>query len=69
MFSLEKARMFTLGCPELLVTVDHFSLLAILGKRSLADIPNSRLYRLKKKCLRFRFKIQCLPGLKNKGPD
>ena len=23
--SLEKARMFTLGCPDLLVTVDHHS--------------------------------------------
>ena len=44
--SLEKARMFTLGCPDLLVTVDHQSLIPILGYRSLADIPNTRLYRL-----------------------
>ena len=68
-WALEKARMFTLGCPDLLVTVDHQSLIPILGDRSLADIPNPRLYRLKEKCLRFRFQIQYLPGKRNDGPD
>ena len=37
---LEKARTFTLGCPNLLVTVDQQSLIPILGDRSLAVIPN-----------------------------
>ena len=69
MWSLEKARMLTLGCPDLLVTVDHHSLIPILGDRSLADIPNPRLYRLKEKCLRFRFQIQYLPGKNNDTPD
>ena len=59
--------MLTLGCPDLLVTVDHHSL--ILGNRSLADIPNPRLYRLKEKCLRFWFQIQYLPGKNNDTPD
>ena len=40
---LEKARMFTLGCPNLLVTVDHEPLISILGDKGLADIPNPRL--------------------------
>ena len=61
--------MLTLGCPDLLVTVDHHSLIPILGNRSLADIPNPRLYRLKEKCLRFRFQIQYLPGKNNDTPD
>ena len=60
-WSLKKAGMFTLGCP-----VDQQSFIAILGIRSLADIPNLRLYRLKEKCLRFKFKIQYLPGKVNK---
>merc|ERR1712082_351871 len=68
-WSLEKARMFTLGCPDLLVTVDHQSLIPILGDRSLADIPNPRLYRLKEKCMRYKFDIQYLPGKNNNGPD
>ena len=61
--------MLTLGCPDLLVTVDHHSLIPILGDRSLADIPNPRLYRLKEKCLRFWFQIQYLPGKNNDTPD
>ena len=66
-WSLEKARMFTLGCPNLLIMMDHQPLISILGDKSLADIP--RLYRFKKKCLRYRFKIQYLHGNKNGTPD
>ena len=61
--------MFTLGCPDLLVTVDHQSLIPILGDRSLADIPNLCLYRMKEKCLKFRFNIHYLPGKINDAPD
>ena len=68
-WSLEKARMFTLGCPNLLVTVDHQPLISILGDKNLADIPNPRLYRFNLKCFRFRFNIQYLPGGKNDTPD
>ena len=55
--------------PRLLVTVDHQSLIPILGDRSLADIPNPRLYRMKEKCPRCRFNIQYLPGKINDAPD
>ena len=68
-YFLEKARMFTLGCPNLLVIVYHLPLIPILGDRSLADIPNPRLYRLKEKCLIFRFAIKYCPGKFHKGPD
>ena len=67
--SLKKVRMFTLGCPDLLVTVDHQALISILGDKSLADIPNPRLYRFKEKCRRFRVTIQYLPGKLNNTPD
>ena len=42
-WSLDKARMFTLGCPNLLVTVDHEPLVPILGNKDMADIANPRL--------------------------
>ena len=35
----------------------------------MADIPNSRLYRFKEKCLRFRFQIQYVHGKYNATPD
>ena len=48
-WSLDKVRMFTLGCPNLLVTVDHQPLISILGVKSLADIPKPKLYRFMEK--------------------
>ena len=57
--------MFTLGCPDLLVTTDQQALVKVLGHRSLANIPNPCLYRMKEKCIRFRFKIQYLKGEEN----
>lgn len=68
-WSLEKARMFTLGCKDLLVSTDHKPLIAILGDRALEEISNGRLLRLKEKTLRFRFDIQHIPGIWNKGSD
>ena len=68
-WSLTKARMFTLGCKDLLVTTDHNPLVAILGSKSLEDIANPRLLRLKEKTLRYSFKIKYMPGKMNQGPD
>ena len=55
--SLDKARYFELGCEDLTVAVDHKPLLKILGDRSLEDLPNTRLRKLKEKTLRYIFKI------------
>ena len=68
-WSLEKARLFTLGCPDLLVTTDHQPLVCILGDKALEEIPNPRLLRLKEKTLRFQFNIQYCPGKWNRGAD
>lgn len=67
--ALQKCRMFVLGCPDLLVAVDHKPLVKILGDRSLADIDNPRLLRLKEKSLRYQFRIKHVPGIWHKGPD
>ena len=47
-WSLENARMLTLGCPDLLGTVPHQSLIPILGDWNMPDILNQRLYRLQR---------------------
>ena len=62
MFGLEKCRMYTLGCPNLTLVVDHQPLTGILNDRSLDTIENPRLLRLKEKTLKFDFKVTYVPG-------
>ena len=57
-WSLNHARMFTLGCTNLLVTTDHKPLLGILQDRNLASITNRRIQRFKEKTLQFEFKVE-----------
>ena len=67
--SLDKARYFVLGCEDLPVAVHHKPLLKILGDRSLEDLPNTRLRKLKEKTLRYRFKMVHTPGVKHRAAD
>lgn len=67
--ALEKARHFTLGCPNLLVVVDHKPLLKLFGDRSLSEIPNPRLLNLKERSLRFHFRIIHISGARNLAAD
>lgn len=48
-----KARLFSLSCPNLLVT-DHHPLVN-LSDRALMDIVNPRLFRLKERILQYHF--------------
>ena len=66
---LNKARHFVLGCPNLIVAVDHKPLLKIFGDRSLDDIPNTRLRNLKEKTLPYSFKMVYVPGPRQKAAD
>ena len=61
-FGLTRCRMFTLGCPDLTLAVDHRPLTGILNDRSLESIENPRLLKLKEKTLPFDFKILYVPG-------
>ena len=67
--ALFKARHFVLGCPNLIVAVDHKPLLGILNDKSLADIDNPRLLMLKEKTLWFSFDVIHVPGKIHHGPD
>ena len=67
--ALDKTRFFSLGCNDLIITVDHKPLLKILGDRSLEDIPNARLPNLKERTLRHIFRMIHIPGVRHKAAD
>ena len=68
-FGLSQCRMFILGCPDLIVAVDHKPLIRILNDRSLESIDNPRLRILKEKTLMFRFNIIHIKGVTNFAAD
>ena len=68
-YGLEKYRMLTLGCDDLLVATDHKPLVKILGDSKLDNIKNPRLFNLKEKTLLYRYKIKHVPGSWHHAPD
>ena len=68
-WSLEHSKYFTLGCDDLIVIVDHKPLTKILGDRTLDEIPNTRLFRLKQRTLPWTYKIHWMPGKGNLFSD
>ena len=67
--ALEKTRHFVLGCPNLIIAVDHKPLLKVFGDRSLDAIPNPRLRNLKEKTLKYKFQIVHIPGARHIAAD
>ena len=68
-WSLDHAKMFVLGCNDLIITTDHEPLLGIFNDRDLSSVKNPRIQKLKSHSLRFRFTIQYCPGKWMRGPD
>ena len=64
-WSLDQTRYFTQGCNDLLVLTDHKPLCKLLGDRSLDEIHNPRLLRLKEKTMRWQFRTVHVPGKEN----
>ena len=58
-WSLEDTKFFTLGCDNLIIATDHNPLTKIFGGRSLDEISNTHIFRLKQRTLMWRFKIMC----------
>ena len=61
--------MFVLGCPDLIVTVDHAPLAPIFNNRDLEKIPNPRVRKFREKTLIYKFKVIPIPGSKNPASD
>ena len=68
-YGLESCRMFILGCPDLLVTVDHKPLTKIFSDQALENIKNPRLLNFKERSLMYKFRIKHRPGKLNAAPD
>lgn len=68
-WSLEQTNNFTLGCKDLLIVTDHKPLVKLFGDRTLDEISNTRLFRLKQKTLLWKFKVVHMPRKSNMGAD
>ena len=68
-WGLEQTKFFTLGCLDLTVATDHKPLTKIFGDRTLDEISNTRLFRLKQRTLPWYFNIIHLPGKSNLAAD
>ena len=69
LFALESCRMFVMGCPNLVIAVDHESLAPIFNKRDLFEIKNPRLLDIREKTLMYQFHVIHIPGIKNVGAN
>ena len=54
--------MFVLGCPELLLAVDHKPLVSISNDKKLNQITNPRLLNFKERTLMYQFHTKHVPG-------
>ena len=66
---MEQSKYFTLGCRDLLVVTDHKPLVKIFGDRTLDEIHNTRLFRLKQRALPWHFEVVYMPGKTNSAAD
>ena len=64
-WGLEQFKYYTQGCNDLLVVTDQKPLVKMLGDRTLAEISNIRVFRLKQRTLPWPFDIAHLPGKTN----
>ena len=61
-WSLNQTKYFTIGCDDLTLITDHKPLVKVFGDRTLDEIQNMRLFKLKEKTLPWRFDIIHRPG-------
>lgn len=59
---LKKARLFLLGCPNLLLVTDHKPVVKLFDDRALKDVYNLRLLHLKEKNLQYCYTVKYVPG-------
>ena len=62
-WGLEQTKYFTQSYDNLAVVTDHKPLVKIFGDRTLDEITNTRLFRLKQRTLLWRFEIFLKPGV------
>ena len=66
-WGLEQTKYFTQGCNNLVVVTNHKPLVKLLGDRTLDEISNTRLFRLKQKML-LRWFTNCAADATSRHP-
>ena len=61
-YRLEQCRMFVLGCPNLIISVDNKPLVKIFGDQPLENVKNPRLQHFKEHAMAYKFRIKHMPG-------
>ena len=69
LWGLTQTKFFTMGCNNLVVATDHKPLVKIFGDRTLDEIANPRLFRIKQRTLRWYFTAVHVPGKLNQAAD
>lgn len=64
-WALKKCKIYLLGMNLFILNVDHRPLVSILDKKTLNEIENPRLQRLKEKTLLYSFNTEWVPGAKH----
>ena len=60
-WALEQSKFLTQGCDRLTVATNHKPLVSLLGQKSLNQVANARLFRIKQRISMWKFKvIHCL---------
>lgn len=67
LFGLERCRMFVLGCPSLIVAVDHKPLVKIFNNQALSETKNPRVFNAREKTLIYRFRVIYIPAKRTMG--
>ena len=68
-YRLESSRIFILGCPDFLVTVDHQPLTRIFSDQALENIKKAHLFNFKERAQMYNFWIKHCPGRLNAALD
>ena len=68
-WSVEQIKYFIKGCKDLVVVTDHKPLVKIFGDRTLNEIQNTRIFRLKQRTLPWLFEVHYMPGKTNLAAD
>ena len=64
-WALEQTKFFMQGCDKLTVATDHKPLISLLGGKSLDQVPNVRLFRIRQRISMWKFSIIHSPGKTN----
>ena len=61
-WALLDTKYFTLGCDDLVITSDHRPLTKVFGDKALDEFASERLFNLRRRTSKWRYKVVHVPG-------